>query len=268
MSDIKTIPTESNHKRLIVMIAGSVFLIAALILGAAGYMISRYPPAAHAITNLFTWLFATNTTHTTWYITRAAGWVAYFLLWFSMIWGLVIPSKFFERYLSPTFVVDFHEYISLLAIGFVVLHVGVLMIDQYLPFSLVQILVPFMAPYRPVWVGLGVIGAYLSLLVTVTFYLRKRIGQKRFKAIHTLSMAGYLGVVLHAFFSGSDSSLPAVQLIYLGTFLVIVFLTSYWLINARQMKKEKQSRAVTAVQAKGDKGKRTIPSGQTRPVRR
>jgi predicted ferric reductase len=268
MSDIKPITTENDHTRLIAVVAGGVILFAALILGAAGFLVFRNPTISRATTNLFAWMFATNTTHTTWYITRAAGWVAYFLLWFSMVWGLAIPTKYFERYISPTFVVDFHEYISLLAIGFVILHVSVLMIDQYLPFTLVQILVPFMAPYRPLWVGLGVIGAYLSLLVTVTFYLRKRIGQKRFKAIHTLSMVGYLGVILHAFFAGSDSSLPAVQMIYLGTFLVVVFLTAYWLINARQMKKEKEARAIAAAAKQARlSGHTTHPAGhQAHPV--
>jgi predicted ferric reductase len=89
------------------------------------------------------------------------------------------------------------------------------------------------------WVGLGVLGFYLSLLVTITFYLRNKIGQKKFKTIHTLSLVAYLGVVLHSFFTGSDSSLGVAQFIYLSTFLVIVFLMSYWLIRARQNKKEK-----------------------------
>jgi predicted ferric reductase len=254
MSDLKAVSTENNQKRLTAMIIGGVVLMAALLFGAFGFMVIVYPPMGQAISSLITWLFATNSVHTTWYITRAAGWVAYFLLWFSMVWGLAIPTKFFERFISPTFAVDFHEYLSLLAIGFVILHVSVLLFDQFLPFTLAQIFIPFLSTYRPLWVGLGVIGAYLSLLVTITFYLRKRIGQKKFKAIHTLSIAGYLGVVLHAFFAGSDSSLFGVQLVYLGTFLVVIFLTSYWLINARQMKKEKQLR--------------TIPARQTRPVRR
>jgi predicted ferric reductase len=192
--------------------------------------------------------------------------VAYFLLWFSMVWGLAIPTKFFERIISPTFAVDFHEYLSLLAIGFVTLHVTVLLFDQFLPFNLAQIFIPFLSTYRPVWVGMGVIGAYLSLLVTITFYLRKRIGQKRFKAIHLLSLAGYLGVVLHAFFAGSDSSLAAVQLVYLSTFMVVVFLTSYWLINARQMKKEKELRLIPT--RKANTARQIKPGRQTRPIRR
>jgi len=238
MSNIKAIAIESNHKKIIIWILSVGFLAAAMFLAALGFLGFKYLALGQALTNLVSWLFATNSAHTTWYITRAAGWVAYFLLWFSMVWGLAIPTKFFTRFLSPTFTVDFHEYISLLSIGFIILHVGVLLIDQYLPFTLTQILVPFISPYRPMWVGLGVLGFYLSLLVTVTFYLRSRIGQKKFKAIHTLSLAAYLGVVLHSFFTGSDSSLGVVQFIYLSTFMVIVFLTSYWLIRARQVRKE------------------------------
>jgi sulfoxide reductase heme-binding subunit YedZ len=253
MSNLKTISGESVQKRLTFWILIGGLLLGAALLGGAGFFVFRYLPMGQAISTGLAWLFATNSTHTTWYITRAAGWVAYFLLWFSTVWGLAIPTKFFERFLSPTFAVDFHEYISLLSIGFVILHVSVLLIDQYLPFSLAQILIPFIAPYRPLWVGLGVIGLYLTLLVTITFYLRKKIGQKKFKAIHTLSLVGYLGVVLHAFFAGSDSSLRAVQFIYISTFMVIVFLTSYWLINAKQMKKDKEMPA--------------LPSKQTQPVR-
>jgi predicted ferric reductase len=253
MSSIKIISNDANQKRLTLWILTGGLLLGAALFGVAGFLIFRYLPLGQTLSKLFAWLFATNSTHTTWYITRAAGWVAYFLLWFSTVWGLAIPTKFFERFLSPTFAVDFHEYISLLTIGFVILHVGVLLIDQYLPFSITQILVPFISPYRPVWVGLGVLGFYLTLLVTITFYLRKKIGQKKFKSIHTLSLVGYLGVMLHAFFAGSDSSLSAAKLIYMLTFMVIVFLTSYWLINARQLKKEKDSRA--------------LPSRQTRPIR-
>ena len=248
MSNLNPIIRKFSLKNVLIWTAGGILLVGAALLGWLGVLIIKDLAIGQTFSNLFAWLFATNSVHTTWFITRAAGWVAYFLMWFSMVWGLVIPTKFFERYLSPTFVVDFHEYISLLAIGFVILHVSVLLIDQYLPFTLVQILVPFLSTYRPLWVGLGVIGAYLALLVTVTFYLRKRIGQKRFKAIHTLSVFAYLGVILHAFFSGSDSSLAVVQLVYVSSFLVIVFLTSYWLIQARQLKKAKVVRAIPSRQ--------------------
>lgn len=242
MSNIKPTSNEATHHRMESWVLGTVLILGAGLFGAFSYIIFRFLPVGQSITNLFSWLFANNTVHTTWYITRAAGWIAYFLLWLSMVWGLVIPTKFFDKFLSPTFAVDFHEYLSLLSLGFVVLHMTVLLFDQYLPFTVAQILVPFMSTYRPLWIGLGVIGAYLGGLVTVTFYLRKKIGQKRFKSIHTLSVFMYLGVVLHAFFAGSDSSLVVVQLIYLFSFLVVVFMTAYWLIRGKQLQQEKTER--------------------------
>jgi predicted ferric reductase len=177
------------------------------------------------------WLFSIDSVQLWWYITRAAGLVAYLLLWLSTVWGLAVSSKLFDPLLTRDYTYDFHEYLSLFSIGFTILHVIVLMLDRYQPFSLFQILVPFISDYRPFWVGLGVISFYLVLLVTVTFYLRQRIGLRRFRLIHVLSLAGYLGVTLHAVYAGTDSTLSASQFIYKGSFMVVVFMTAYWLVN-------------------------------------
>ncbi len=175
-------------------------------------------------------LFAFDTTKSTWYITRSAGITAYLLLWFSTSWGLAVSSKILDRLLHRAFTFDFHEFISLLSLGFLALHILILSADKYMPYSLAQILVPFLSPYRPFWVGIGVIGLYLMVLVTVTYYLRKKIGLRAFRAIHVLSLVAYLGATIHGFFSGTDSSLPVAVLMYIGTFLVIVFLTFHWLL--------------------------------------
>ena len=118
-----------------------------------------------------------------------------------------------------------------LALGFILLHIVVLFFDSYMPYNLAQVLVPFLSPYRPLWVGIGVIGLYLSLLVTVTFYLRGRIGMQAFRSIHVLSLVAYLGVTLHGLLSGTDTSLISVLGLYAGTFLVVVFLLAYWVFQ-------------------------------------
>lgn len=174
-------------------------------------------------------LFALDTVQIWWYVTRASGLTGYFLLWLSMVWGFVIPTRLFQPALEGTFSYDFHEHLSLLGLGFVVLHVGVLLFDNYLRFNLLQILIPFIDSYRPLWVGLGIISFYIMLIVTFTFYLRQRIGVKTFRSIHLLSILGYLGTTLHGMFAGTDSALPITMFLYVGTFLVVVFLTIYWL---------------------------------------
>lgn len=187
-------------------------------------------------------LFGLSTQQDMWYITRAAGLMAYLLLWFSTAWGLAVSSKILDKLLHRSFTYDFHEFISLLAIGFLALHIIVLTLDQYLPYTFAQILFPFLSPYRPVWVGLGVIAFYLTLLVTITFYIKSKIGMRAFRAIHVLSLVGYFMALVHAFFSGTDSPLIASILMYGITSLSIVFLFSYWLIVMLQKKAERSQR--------------------------
>ena len=174
-------------------------------------------------------LLGMNSVQIWWYVTRASGLTGYFLIWLSMIWGFAIPSKIIQPLLDTTFTYDFHEHLSLIGLGFVVLHVIVLLFDRFLPFNLLQILIPFLDTYRPLWVGLGIISFYLLLLVTLTFYLRQQIGTQAFRSIHLFSLVAYLGATLHGFFAGTDSALPVTMLLYVGTFLVVIFMTAHWL---------------------------------------
>ena len=185
--------------------------------------------AGQPVVNTLTNLFALNSVQTMWYITRSSGLVAYVLLWLSTAWGLAVDSKILDFALHRTFTYDFHQYISLFSLGFLALHMGVLLFDGFMPYSIPQILLPFISAYRPIWIGIGVIAMYLMVLVTVTFYLKNQIGVKAFRVIHLLSLLGYLGGLVHSFFSGSDSSLLAAQILYGGTFLVTVFLLVHWL---------------------------------------
>lgn len=203
-------------------------------------------PLGTSVSGFFTWLFAANTTQVTWYITRAAGLTSYLLLWLSVFWGLAVSSKILDTLLHGSFTYDFHQFLSLLAIGFIAIHLLSLLFDQYMPYSLLQLLVPGLSSYRPVWVGAGIIALYLTLLVTVTFYLRSKIGQKAFRTIHVFSLVAYLATTIHGLLSGTDSSLPAVKAMYAGTFLSVIFMMVYWIILLRTKKKNKiAARAVS-----------------------
>ncbi len=212
---------------------GTLILVALLVLA----------PAGNPLGGFMHWLFALDSVQAMWFITRSAGIVAYLVLWLSVAWGLAVSSRILDTLLHRSFTYEFHQFLSLLAIGFIALHIIVLYFDRYLPYSISQLLVPFLSPYRPVWVGIGVIALYLTLLVTVTFYLRSRIGMKAFRSIHVLSLVAYLATAVHGLMSGTDSSLPAVAFMYVATFLVTVFLLSYWAIVLVWKKMEKRSAA-------------------------
>jgi methionine sulfoxide reductase heme-binding subunit len=172
-------------------------------------------------------LFKIDTVQSMWYITRAAGLVAYVLLWLSTVWGLAVSSKIIDPLVQRGSSYDFHQILSLLSIAFIVIHIVVLMFDQYLPYTLAQILIPFTSPYRSVPVGIGVIALYLTVLVSITFYIRRWIGQKTFRTIHYLSLIAFVGSAVHGLLSGTDSPLWTVQALYVVTSLSVVFLTVY-----------------------------------------
>lgn len=221
-------------------------------------------PAGTATASSLSSLFALNSVQAWWYVTRAAGLTSYFLMWLSMVWGLAVASRIFQPVIEGSHSYDFHEFLSLLGIGFVVLHVSVLMLDKYLPFSIWQVLIPFVSTYRPIWVGIGIIGFYILLLVTVTFYARRAIGVGVFRAIHTLSLLGYLGTTLHGLLAGTDSALVMTRLLYAGTFLVVVFLTVHWLVLVLAAKMDR-TRAERRRLAKRPHGRRSA-SKQQNPI--
>lgn len=184
-------------------------------------------------------LLSLDSTHSWWYISRAAGLMGYILFWLSTVWGFAISSKIFDSFLERTFTYDFHEHLSLLSIGFVLLHVIVLLWESYEPLSLTEVLIPFITAYRPFWVGIGIIAAYLTILVTVTFYIRSWISMQAFRKIHYLSIAAYVGALFHSIYSGTDSTITWVQLLYLGTSLFTVFFFTQWMFTLYFRKKEK-----------------------------
>ncbi len=197
----------SKEETVIDRIIRGVFLVALLLFFSAlmmAFVLILQTPAGSSISQALNSLFALDSVQMWWYVTRAAGLTGYFLLWLSMAWGLAIANKILHPAVEGSFTYDFHEFLSLLGIGFILLHVIVLLFDRFLPFNVAQTVIPFIDTYRPFWVGLGIIGFYLFLLVTVTFYMRKTIGMQAFRSIHALSLIGYIGATLHGLFAGTE----------------------------------------------------------------
>ena len=176
----------------------------------------------------------TGKTTSYWYLSRAAGFVGYFMLWGSMIWGLLLSSKIGQGRLRPPALLDAHEFLSYLALGFTLFHGLVLMGDTYLSFPVQAVLVPFASAYKPVLVAAGQIGLWLSLIVGLSYLVRRQLGQRRWRQLHYLSFAAYLVALVHAAFLGTTSQYLAVQVMYVLTAAPVLFLTFFRLFNSRQ----------------------------------
>lgn len=229
---------------------GTILLVAGFFIGSMLILWFTQTPTGAPVAHSLSSLFAMDSIQSWWYVTRAAGLTSYFLMWLSMVWGMAVSTKFFHPVVEGGYSYDFHEFLSLLGLGFVILHVVVLMLDKYLAFNIFQILIPFIDTYRPLWVGIGIIGFYIFLLVTVTFYLRKIIGMQVFRSIHMLSLVGYVGATLHGLFAGTDSALAVTKLLYIGSSLIVLFLTVYWIVVGVLTKQEMARTEALAARSK------------------
>jgi predicted ferric reductase len=169
-----------------------------------------------------------------WYLARVSAMIAYGLLWGSMALGLLITNKLARAWPGGPTAFDLHQFMSLLGLGFAVAHGLILLGDQYIGYSLAQVLVPFAADgYRPFWVGFGQLGLYGWAVVAVSFYARGRIGQRGWRRIHFLSFAVFALALGHGVASGTDSTALWTQALYGLSGGSLVFLTCYRVLMRR-----------------------------------
>lgn len=169
-----------------------------------------------------------------WYLSRSSGFVAFGLLWLSMAFGLVMTNKMARVWPGGPTAFDLHQHVSLLALGFALFHGLILMGDSFIHYTPVQLLIPFAGTsYRPLWVGLGQVGFHVMALVSLTFYIRRSIGQRTWRLIHTLSFATFTVALLHGLASGTDSSAWWASSLYWGAGGSVLFLTIYRILVTR-----------------------------------
>jgi predicted ferric reductase len=175
-----------------------------------------------------------------WYLSRATAFVAMGLLWISMMLGVGITNKMARLWPGSPAAFAIHEYVSLLGLGVAFFHGLILIGDAYSNYSLVQLLVPFTAgQYHPFWVGLGQLGFYAWAVLVGSFYVRKGIGQKTWRALHYISFLAYVGALVHGIAAGTDSGLGWVQAFYWLTGGSFLFLFTYRVINSLVEKAQK-----------------------------
>jgi methionine sulfoxide reductase heme-binding subunit len=152
-----------------------------------------------------------------WYAARAAGVVAYALVTSGVLLGVLLSGRARLRHWPAFAVTDVHRFVGLLAGVFVAIHVAAVWLDSVVPFSLVQIVVPGLAGYRPLWVALGTISAELLVAVAVANVLRARIGFARWKRWHYLTFVLWATSTVHGIGAGTDASEAWLRLLYVAS---------------------------------------------------
>jgi len=147
---------------------------------------------------------------TWWFVARAGGLVAYALLGIAVIVGLLITTRQLGQRPAPDWMLDWHRFVAGLSVVFTLVHLVGIWADDYIEFALVDLMVPFVADWRPVAVGLGVISFYFVLAVEMTSLLRRWMPRRSWRLVHRLSVPAFAVATVHLWMAGADASNPVV----------------------------------------------------------
>ena len=160
-----------------------------------------------------------------WYMIRATGTVSYALLYLAVVVGLYsqVQKKRKQKVTTTLFL---HESLSNWALILVCGHVGFLLIDSYISFKWVEVLIPFSTDYKPLPMALGIFSLYFLIMAIITSKARKKIGYQKWRKLHALNPLLYMLVTLHGLFLGTDflgvviAAVNIVPLIIMGGLLL------------------------------------------------
>ena len=177
-----------------------------------------------------------------WLASRASGVVAFLLMTVSVVIGLLLATKIAARRRGlPKKLVAIHEHTALNGLVAIAVHGITLLGDAWLRPGIAGITVPFALDYKPAFTGLGIIAGYLTAAVSLSFYARRRIGTKRWRKLHRLTIVAWLLGAVHALGAGTDASAPWFRAILVAGGIPIVALSVYRLLPAQRPRPKPQA---------------------------
>jgi sulfoxide reductase heme-binding subunit YedZ len=188
-----------------------------------------------------------NPTHQLfWFASQALGIVAALLLGVSVALGLAMSSRIIKRPGLPAKLKHFHETSTLVTLGLIAGHGGLLLFDGYLRPGLAGIMLPFALGYRPAFTGVGIIAGWLAVILGLSFYARRRIGVRTWRSLHRLTIVVYLLALGHVVGAGTHGRSWWMLAMLTALTAPIVFAFSYRILPAAKPGAEAAPRAVIA----------------------
>lgn len=144
-------------------------------------------------------------TDSLWYLARGTGLVTLLLL--TVVVALGIATRSGRGLVGlPRFALGaVHRNASLLTVAFVGMHITMLIFDPYAQLKLLDVVLPFTATYRPLWLGLGTLASDLLVALVLTSLLRNRLGAKAWRGVHWAAYAAWPVALLHGLGTGTDA---------------------------------------------------------------
>jgi ferredoxin-NADP reductase len=166
-----------------------------------------------------------------WLASRAAGILALLCVAVSVGIGLAMASR-----MRPTLaarLMALHRQTALVGLVAIAVHGITLLGDAFLKPGITGIAIPFVIDHEPLWTGLGVAGGWLAAILGLSYWVRDRIGPRRWRSLHKATLLVYVLSVAHTLGSGTDAGEPWLRVLLVATGAPILFLFIVRVLPAR-----------------------------------
>jgi ferredoxin len=176
-------------------------------------------------------------------IANTAAFLSFFLLWLAVAWGIVLRNGWASIWIRYSTVYGIHQTVSLLGLCLGVIHTFAVEVMRGAQVRMIDVLVPFASQIGPLSggvdryhadvattevnpLGIGVASLGLELLVAAaaSVLIQRRIGNSRWRGVHSMSYAGFALLVAHILISGAGTHALWISLGVAGCWLVTVAL--------------------------------------------
>ncbi|MFJ6934688.1 2Fe-2S iron-sulfur cluster-binding protein [Streptomyces sp. NPDC101132] len=169
-----------------------------------------------------------------WYVARATGLTAWWLVSAAVLWGLLLSTRVMGGRPAPAWLLDLHRWLAGLSVSFTAVHLAALVLEPRYAFGWAELLVPFAREANPLAQACGVVAVYLLVAVHLTSLLKSRLPDRMWRYLHRAAFGVFALATVHTFTAGSDAGAPLVRVSGALLGMAFVFLLVYRLAAGRR----------------------------------
>lgn len=119
-----------------------------------------------------------------------------------------------------------HRSAAVVGLIALIAHLGLTVLDSYVPTSLGAVLVPFTAGYQAIALGIGTLATYLVVLAALSGWLRlttaRLLSERGWRWLHRTAYAGWGLCLLHSVLAGPDTGRRWTTVAYVAGALAVL----------------------------------------------
>lgn len=167
-----------------------------------------------------------------WYLIRGAGIVAVVLLILLTLSGIGQVTGIIYRWIEPIKVRLIHRAIAIALAASIVIHVGFLLVDHYVSFSLKQIFIPFTSQYNngtkllgiPLSnfaTAFGILAMYGIAMIIISSLIWIDTRKSIWRTLHYLAYIVVLLIIMHVLYVGTDFKHGLLRLLFMVAAVIV-----------------------------------------------